>query len=464
MLERNTERRLTRRQFIHAAAASSAAALLTSFSRGINPVRAARPILGRAPEAIETRWPIKRVVYLMLENRSFDNLFGRFPGANGVTTGNNMGEEVPLIHCPEWLPGDLPHDRFAHLNMYNGGKLDAFAQGKYGDVYGYSQFAERDIPNYFHWAREYVLCDNFFASWGGPSYPNHLFFIAGTGGGAIDNPENIQVRQEGNKRIKSWGIDAHGDGVFVLAQDGQGNLTKHSTVFDLPTVGEQLTDRDVDWAYYSPEPHQSGYIWNAYTAIPNVFETELFDQHIVAVDDLMTDVRAGALPPVTWIVPRWQLSDHPPVSTCFAHNWVTGIVNGIMRSPMWKHTAIFITWDEWGGFYDHVPPPIKGVRELGFRVPMLVISPYAKRGYVDDAEGEFTSPLKFVADNWGLPYLTPEIAETHNFEHVFDFSRGPRPPDPRPLKRDCFGDPYEFPEDFPEWPDDLEPSPPDLTR
>ncbi|HEX9822968.1 MAG TPA: alkaline phosphatase family protein [Actinomycetota bacterium] len=455
-------RKLTRRQFIQTASASASAALLTSFSRGITPVRAARPILGQAPAAIDTRWPIKRVVYVMLENRSFDAMFGRFPGANGATTGVKFGEEVPLVHLPEWLPGDLPHDRFSHIAQYNDGKLDGFALGKYGELYGYSQLDEADIPNYYHWAREFVLCDNLFASVAGPSHPNHLAFIAGTGAGAIDNPENIAVGQVDGEQVKSWGIDAYGEGVFVLVEDERGNLTKHSTRFDIPTVGEQLTDLGVDWVSYAPEPSQAGYIWNSYTAIPNVFETELYQAHSAFVDDLFTDIRAGALPPVTWVVPRFQLSDHPPFSTCFAHNWVTGIVNGIMKSPMWKETAIFITWDEWGGFYDHVPPPVKGKRELGFRVPMLVISPYAKRGYVDDVEGEFTSPLKFISDNWGLDYLTPEIAETHNFEQAFDFTQSPRPPDPRPLKRDCFGDAYQFPTDYPEWPEGLEISPPNV--
>jgi phospholipase C len=222
-------------------------------------------------------------------------------------------------------------------------------------------------------------------------------------------------------------------------------------------VGEQLSAAGIDWAYYAAEPHQVGYIWNAYTAIGNVFHTELFDQHIRPVDDLITDIGANALPPVTWITPLFQLSDHPPWSTCHAHNWVTDVVNGIMRSDMWQSSVIFITWDEWGGFYDHVAPPVIDPIGLGVRVPMLVISPYARRGYVDDARGEFTSPLKLISDNWGLEYLTPRIANTHNFEHVFDFDARPRPPDPRPRSKDCHGDPLRWIEDFDEWPASLEP-------
>jgi phospholipase C len=416
-----------------------------------------RPIFGVRPETLETRWPIKRVVYLMLENRSFDNLFGRFPGADGVTVGVRGGREVPLEHCPEWLPGDLPHDYKAALLGLNGGKMDGFSQGEFGKLYAYSQFDPQDIPNYWYWAKNYVLSDNFFASVLGPSFPNHLYFIAGQSGGSIDNPEFTGVKNVDGRRFKSWGCDAHGKRIFVFVRDENGHITKHRTCFDIPTVGEQLTEHRIDWAYYAPEPHQAGYIWSAYSAIPKVFYSELWDRHVWPVDNLLSDIEAGALPAVTWVVPRYALSDHPPFSTCHAHNWVTDVVNGIMRSPMWEGTAIFITWDEWGGFYDHVTPPSLGGLSLGMRVPMLTISPFAKKGYVDRALGEFSSPLKFISDNWGLPYLTDRIRRVHNFEHVFDFKQGPRPPDPVPRKKDCFGSAFEFPADYEAWPGNVEP-------
>ncbi len=449
-------RRFTRRDFLRLSATSAAGVLLASCTNGV------RPNLGRNLARVETRWPIQRVVYLMLENRSFDNVFGRFPGANGATVGLDLGRERPLIHTPDWLPGDLPHDLSAYMKNLNGGKLDNFAIGQWGPLYAYSQFAAEDIPNYWHWAKRFVLSDNFFASAIGPSFANHLYFIAGSSGGAIDNPENIRVRREGDTEVKSWGIDAYGEDVFVLVKDERGNLTKHSTTFDIPTYGEELSKRDIDWAYYAAEPHQAGYIWSAYNSIPGVFNTELWDEHIWPVDEIMADVEAAALPAVTWITPRFQLSDHPPFSTCHTMNWVTDLVNGIMTSEMWEHTAIFITWDEWGGFYDHVLPPDVDHIGLGIRVPMLVISPYARRGYIDDALGEFSTPLRFIADNWGLPYLTDRVKNTHNFEHVFDFDRNPRPPDPLPKMRGCVSDAFTFPEDFPEWPEGIEPTPPNI--
>ena len=451
---------LTRREFFARCSALAGAVLLASCTAPLS--RVARRSFGRHPEAIVTRWPIKRVIYLMLENRSFDNLFGRFPGANGTIVGVREGREVPLIRCPEWLPGDLPHDRAAGLASLNEGRQDGFALGSYGLLFAYSQFDRGSIPNYWHWAENFVLCDNFFASTLGPSYPNHLAFIAGQDAGVIDNPENIEVRREGDRLIKSWGIDAYGDDVFVLVEDERGNLTKHSTTFDIRTVGEQLTEREIDWAYYAAEPHQAGYIWSAYSAVPKVFQSELWDRHIRPVDRLLSDIRADALPSVTWITPRFELSDHPPFSTYFAHDWVTAIVNAVMRGPAWERSAIFLTWDEWGGFYDHVPPPVVGNRELGFRVPMLVISPYALRGHVDHAFGEFSAPLRFIADNWGLPYLTDRIRRSHNFRHVFDFARTPRPADPLPMKGGTGQGPRDFPEDFEGWPDGVQASRPDF--
>jgi phospholipase C len=167
----------------------------------------------------------------------------------------------------------------------------------------------------------------------------------------------------------------------------------------------------------------------------------------------MRDIEANALPSVTWITPRFQLSDHPPFSTKHAHNWVTDIVNGLMRSDMWDSLAIFITWDEWGGFYDHVMPPALDDFGLGFRVPLLTISPYAKQGLIDSELGEFSTPLRFISDNWGLKPLTDRIRSTHNMEHLFDFSKPPRPPTPSSDRAKTYGEPFGYiPEDYPAWP------------
>src|SRR5205085_11040658 len=174
---------------------------------------------------VDTQWPIQRVVYLMLENRSFDNLFGKYgKGSNGTTVGNDYGREVPLGPGPQWLSGDLPHDDAAAINCLNGGQLNGFAGGAYGQFYSYTQFDRQDLPNYWRWADDFVLSDHFFASALGPSHPNHLFFIAGLFGGTIDNAENIKVNRSSVGDIKSWGCGGYGVGVFVFRSGPQGKM------------------------------------------------------------------------------------------------------------------------------------------------------------------------------------------------------------------------------------------------
>jgi len=422
------------------------------------------PRVDDVPSALDTRWPIKRVIYVMLENRSFNNLFGGYPGVTASSTGVKLGEEVPLRRCPEYLPGDLPHDLAAHLNSENKGAQDGFGGGTWGDPWAYTMFDLRSqLPNYRHWANEYAISDHFFASAAGPSYPNHFYFVAGQSGGAIDNPENIKSRRGPNgETYKSWGCDAIGDDVFVFVKDDLGNLTKHDTCFTFKTVGEQASEIGVDWAYYAARWGQPGYFWNAYNGISDVFHDEAYWRaHVRPVDRIVRDIEAGRLPPVSWVTPRFQLSDHPPYSSSHAHNWVSDIVEAVMRSDAWEHTTVFVTWDEWGGFYDPVPPPVVDPIGLGFRVPLLTISPYvASRGLIDDEVGEFSTPLRFIADNWGLPHLTDRIANTHNMEHLFDFSRKPLPPAISGERAETYlGDPFGRPgTDYPEWPPGTEPT------
>ena len=192
--------------------------------------------------ATETRWPIKRVLYVMPENRSFDNIYATFPGANGSTTGVKFGQEVPLEPSPHWLPGDLPHDRGV-LEQREPRRLRRVRHRAFGDPWAYTMYEESTVPVYWQWARDYVLSDNYFCSVGGPSYPNHLFFVAGTSGGVLDNLENIETREmENGRQFKSWGCDAVGEDVFVLVKDERGNLTKHDTCFTFRSVPQQLEE------------------------------------------------------------------------------------------------------------------------------------------------------------------------------------------------------------------------------
>ena len=196
----------------------------------------------------------------------------------------------------------------------------------------------------------------------------------------------------------------------------------------------------IPWAYYAAAENQLGYIWSAYSAIDRYRnDPAMWSRYMRPVDDLVRDAKKDRLPPVTWVTPRFALSEHPDYNFCYGENWTTQVVDAVMHSPSWKDTAIFITWDEYGGFYDHVPPREVDRMGFGIRVPLLVISPYAKAGYMDHTEGEFSSVLRFIEDNWGLGRLTERDRQASNLSESFDFSQSPRAPDPLPLSTDCSG-------------------------
>lgn len=393
--------------------------------------------------AYQTRWPIKHVIFVIKENRTFDNMFGRFPGANGATSGLDDGERRPLTPAPDELAHDIEHCYECALEAYSGGAMDGFARNGWADQYAYTQFTgPRDLPNYWHWATRFVLADNFFASAQGPSFPNHLFTIAAQSGGTHGNPDQDQgaliehFRATGH--TKAWGCDSVA-GTYVEVTDSEGRTSKVPPCFDFLTEGDLLRRKGIPWAYYSATDEQNGYLWSAYDAIRRYrTDPREWQRHIFPVDDLTSDIRAGRLPPVTWVTPTFETSEHPEYSFCAGENWTTRVVNSVMRSPMWSSTAIFITWDDYGGFYDHVAPPQVDRFGFGFRVPLLVISPYAREGVVDSHLGEFSSVLRFIEDNWGLGRrLTARDRAATNLSYDFDFGAPPRPPDPRPQRRDC---------------------------
>ena len=410
--------------------------------------------LGHRPAPVdatsfETRWPIKHVVFVIKENRTFDNMFGRFPGANGATTGLDQGEVRPLTPAIDRLPQDIKHCYECALQASNGGKMDGFATiSDPADRYAYTQYGPEDLPAYWRWAQEFVLADNFFASAQGPSFPNHLYTIAAQSGGTHENPvqdlDLLAERHGETGLFKAWGCDSV-EGSYVRVEDREGVEKKVPPCFDFLTEADLLMRAGIPWAYYSATNMQNGYLWSAYDAVRHIREDEaLWQTHVFPVDNVVRDIRDGLLPPVTWVTPRFELSEHPEYSFCHGQNWSTKVVNAIMGSPMWKDTAIFLTYDDYGGFYDHVPPPQVDRFGFGIRVPLLVISPYAKRGYVDNTLGEFSSVLRFMEDNWGLSQLTQRDRNADNLTTAFDFAQEPRPPDPQPVRTDCPG--LKFPD------------------
>ncbi len=386
------------------------------------------------PAAAAKHWPIKHVVFLIKENRTFDNLFGTFPGADGVSFGYDHGVRRPLTAGTDGGIGndDIPHCYTCSREAWDHGKMDGFNQDPVSDRWSYTQLQRSQLPNYWHWAREFVLADHFFSSAQGPSFPNHLYAIAAQSGGAHDNP-----RRHGRFRSSNtFGCDAP-PGQTVTIVDSEGHQIQVPPCFDFLTEGDLLTKEGIDWAYYAATPDQLGYIWSAYSAIRHIRETKQWPRHVHPVDDLIGDIGAGKLPAVTWISPRYEVSDHPIYNFCLGENWSTQVIDAIMRSPMWKSTAIFVTWDDYGGFYDHVPPPQVDGFGLGIRVPLLVISPYAKRGVIDHHLGEFSSVLRFIEDRWGLSQLTGRDRRAMDLSYDFNFAKRPSSPDPLPVRTDC---------------------------
>jgi phospholipase C len=390
----------------------------------------------------DTRWPIKHVVILIKENRTFDHLFGRFPGANGTTVGMDHGVSVPLVRPPQTLPEDLPHDWTDSFTDNDGGKMDGFARDDpLITKYAYSQMRPDQIPNYWRWAGRFVLSDNFFASHHGPSLPNHLYLIAAQSGGVIRGPGGTRTKPS-KSLAKTWGCDAPPE-ERVVALDPEGEEIRVVPCFDFKTEADLLMKAGIDWSYYSASDVQRGYIWSTYSSIRHIRQTDAWTAHVHPVDQLIADATAGTLPAVTWVTPRFLVSDHPAKGSniCQGENWSTQVINAIMNGPDWSSTAIFLTWDDWGGFYDHVAPRTVDRYGYGFRVPLLVISPFARAGTVDHHEGEFSSILRFVEDNWSLPQLTARDRAAGDLSYDFDFSQQPLPPDPLPMRTDCIGGP-----------------------
>ncbi|RPJ14866.1 MAG: hypothetical protein EHM22_01335, partial [Actinobacteria bacterium] len=257
--------------------------------------------------------------------------------------------------------------------------------------------------------------------------------------------DELRERHRDTGLFKAWGCDSMED-AFAVVVDREGIEKKVPPCFDFLTEGDLLTEAQIPWAYYAATQYQNEYLWSAYDAVRHIREDEEYwRSHIFPVDGFAEQARSGLLPPVTWVTPRFELSEHPEYSMCHGENWTTEIVNAVMEGPDWDSTAIFITWDDYGGFYDHVPPPQVDDFGFGIRVPLLVISPYAKEGFVTHELGEFSSVLRFVEDNWRLSQLTHRDRDATPLLSAFDFEQAPRPPEPLQLRTDCVGP--RFPDD-----------------
>ena len=372
---------------------------------------------------------IEHFVFIIQENRSFDSYFGTYPGADGIATGTALpgflGREVASYHDTALKNRGGPHGWDNAQADIDGGLMDGFVKqsqaslalspqlpgdaGNPDDVMGYHDY--REIPNYWDYANLYVLQDRMFESVASYSLPSHLYALAGQSGGYVGGP-------------------------FVPLPH----------TFSFPEITELLKNTNIDWKYYvregregdtendslvgmSADDTQAAHTYtnkNPLPAFPEVRNDAEQYSRLVSADQFYRDAHAGELPQVSWVIPSDDVSEHPPSSVADGMAYVTGVVNAVMASPNWEHTAIFIAWDDWGGFYDHVYPPSVDKYGLGIRVPGIVISPYAKHGYIDHKTAAFESWLKLVEERFAVPSLTARDTKAYDMIDAFDFSQIPR--------------------------------------
>jgi phospholipase C len=426
---------------------------------------------------------IKHVVVIMQENRSFDSYFGTYPGADGIPSQNGQFTvcvpnpatnscEVPY-HDAADINGGADHTSAAATADINGGKMDGFvaraessargcsvpqdpacAHTDTPDVMGYHD--AREIPNYWTYARDFTLNDHLFepvASW---SLPDHLYMVSAwsascTSSAPTSCTNNIvgpytpaQQQRFVNQAIASGTApvsDAWTDITYLLY--------KHHVSWGYYIEAGDEPDCEDDAATCPPkaQSYKTPGIWNPLPLFTDVQQDGQLG-NVRPVKQFMNAAAAGTLPAVSWITPSQFNSEHPPASVHEGQAWVTNLIDHVMRGPDWNSTAIFLSWDDWGGFYDHVAPPVVDDNGYGLRVPALVISPYARKGFIDHQTLSHDAYLKFIEDDFlagarlnpatdGRPDPRPTVRESvpqlGNLVKDFNFDQAPRPPVLLPL-------------------------------
>lgn len=418
---------------------------------------------------------IEHVVIIVQENRTPDNLFHdpvlMRSGADiaSVAT-NSSGAKVPLEPAPLGVGYDLSHAHLAFLAMYDAGKMDGadkvrvFCQIPPCQRAAFKFVRASDVAPYFQIAEQYTFADRMFQTNQGPSFPAHQFLISGT---SAPTEHSHFFAAENTNIAFVGGCNAPAIASVPLI-DPEGNETERMfPCFEHETLIDELNARGLSWRYYAPN---SKSIWNAPNAIRHMCQPKTRNGQSVCTGEVwkhvfipskrfLTDIVNDGLSTVTWITPAGQYSDHPgsPHDTG-GPSWVASIVNAIGNSRFWPNTAIIIVWDDWGGWYDHVPPPkiINDGRSwgsgyvYGFRVPLIIVSPYAKPGYISHENHDFGSILNFIEGVFRLPSLG--YADAHTLDDLSDgFNFAQKPLQFKaieaPLKADYFINDTSVPED-----------------
>jgi phospholipase C len=388
---------------------------------------------------------IQHVVVIIQENRSFDNLFNGYPGANTSPTGlTKSGQTVPLSQISLTVPYDIVHGVQQFTGAWDSGKNDGFdseaikifksgytppPNPQYGIV------PQAEAQAYWNMASQYVLADDMFASNIDGSFPAHQYLISGQG----YNSANVPT-------LTPWGCDSPTNNTIGIISKKRRVLTHMYPCFPnssgaptYPTLADQLDAKSISWKYYAPQYSNgtSGYIWSAFDEVAAIRNGADWATHVISPPaTVITDAQTGQLPSMVWVAPDLVNSDHSSSRSLTGPAWVASVVDAIGLGPQWSSTAIFVLWDDWGGWYDHVAPPQVDLDGLGFRVPMIVISPYAKAGYVSHVQYEFGSVLKFAESVFSLSPMAHSDARANAVDaDCFDFTQSPRPFTPFAFKQ-----------------------------
>ncbi len=406
------------------------------------------------PASISEHTPIEHVVFMIKENRTFDHYFGRYPGAAGATEGGTLrctrtacepSEMVALKPAPDTQPHDITHGFESGLYAINGGEMNGFnIIGGGRDLTGYVQHSRETIPAYWAYADRFVLADRFFTSMYGPTFPEHLFTVAAQSFDIVDNPSSEDAGNCDNKIQVTKFSDNLTEEDMARIIDLENGITEKipdqlerirqyweqtPSCFDIDVLPDQLENAGVSWKYYA-NPNM---FMNGLQAVRHVRFGPMWKK-VVPPEEFLLDVRSGKLPQVSWLVPPEELSEHPDGggSVCEGENWTVRQLNALMRSPAWESTTVVIVWDDFGGFYDHVPPPHLDYMGLGPRTPGLIISPHTRTGdnpdggAIDSTTYEFSSVLAFIERLHGLAPMTERDAKADPLSGAFDFTQEPR--------------------------------------
>ncbi|HTA40748.1 MAG TPA: alkaline phosphatase family protein [Candidatus Acidoferrales bacterium] len=391
------------------------------------PMAAPVPMLSFAPAGFPSRGKIKHIVIIVQENRTFENIFAGFPNADAPMFGYlHDGTKVPLEPLSLNNSLNLAHGIGAAKIDWNNGAMNGFDTAAvltgYPPRTAYRYLSRLSVKPYWTLARQYTLADKMFETeWGG-SFTAHLDLIAGT------TKLSPNLAEADYPSAVPWSCDAPaGTTTTVVDPTYLETIGPFPCFVQFRTMADTLDDGKISWKYYAPSIGSiGGSIWSEFGAIKNVRYGKDWHKIVSPETKVLTDAAAHRLPAVSWVVPDLANSDHPGNSAT-GPSWVASVVDAIGESKAWDSTAIFVIWDDGGGWYDNAPPPQVDFTGLGMRVPCIVISPYSKHGYVSHTQYEFGSILKFVEETFDLQSLGSTDRRATSMADSFDFTQPPQP-------------------------------------